>query len=104
MTDVLRAIKLTLRSEQGARVAELEWRPGGTTIVFATDTMRPAAERWIQHGLFEWIGPDDDAMPRTTASASPDFLPRLEEYLAQQFRFRMACEKIIERVPDAVAV
>jgi hypothetical protein len=104
MTDILRAIKLTIRSEQGARVVELEWRPGGTTILFATDTMRPAAERWIAQGLSEWVGPDDDAMPRTTASASADFLPRLEDYLAQQFRFRMACEKIFERVPDALAV
>jgi hypothetical protein len=43
-------------------------------------------------------------MPRTTASTSADFLPRLEDYLAQQFRFRMACEKVFERVPDALAV
>jgi hypothetical protein len=104
MTDFLRAIKLTIRSEQGTRVAELEWRPGGTTIVFATDTMRPAVERWIEHGLAEWVGADDEAMPRKTASTSPEFLPRLEDYLAQQFRFRMAREKIIERIPDAVAV
>jgi hypothetical protein len=30
--------------------------------------------------------------------------PAAEEYLARQFRFRMAREKIIKRTPDALAV
>jgi hypothetical protein len=43
-------------------------------------------------------------MPQTTPPTSPDVLPRPEEYLARQFRFRMAREKIIKRTPDAMAV
>lgn len=104
MIEALRAITLTIRSERGIRVAELEWRDGVTAVVFATETMRPAVERWLEHGLREWVGAAEDATPRSTSSTSPDFLPRLEEYLAKQFRFRLTCRTVVELLPYTTTI
>ncbi len=104
MIEALRAITLTIRSQGGTPVAELEWRDGATKVLFATETLRPAAQRWLEHGLTEWVGTGDEAVPRSTPSRSPEFLPRLEEYLAGQFRFRITCKKVVEQVPYATVV
>jgi hypothetical protein len=96
---VPREITLTIRSQRGDLAAELRWRDGRTELIRSTELMKVDAERWIRLGLDEWIGEGDGAEPRTTPSHSPEFLPRLGDYLARQFTFRISCERLI--VADA---
>lgn len=64
----------------------LHQRRNETIIVsLSKESLRPACLRWIEKGLHEWVGKGDEAHPRHTLSSSPDFLPRLKDYLFFQF-------------------
>ena len=70
---------------------DLEYHLGFVKINFAKEELRPAVQRWLDHGLNEWVMegtyPNLDHYPRSTTSEHPDFLPRLRDYLARQFHF-----------------
>jgi len=60
-----------------------------TSLLVATDRLRPAAERWITQGLDEYVGYSFDLEPRHTPSSAEEFLPRLKTYLDTQFDFKI---------------
>lgn len=76
-------MKLTICSEAGERLVELEWHDQKTSILFATDDMRPAAERWIAQGIAEWV--NGGQTQRSTASSDARFLLHLRCHLLSQF-------------------
>lgn len=73
-------------------VLDMSWEDGVVTIHSATEGMRTAADRWVGHGLHEWVDDPADpgwSRPRTTLVTSPDFLLRLHAYLQFQSGFQM---------------
>lgn len=83
----MRKITLTLMFEDGSRIAELSWIANRTQIVFAKETLSSELEQLVADGLSEWVGPEEDPIPRMTPSSDPRFLERLAAYLRRQFRF-----------------
>lgn len=80
-------ITLSLTFEDRSRVADLSWVANRTQIVFATESLRSELERLMEDGLSEWVGPEEDPIPRMTPSSDWRFLERLAAYLRRQFRF-----------------
>jgi hypothetical protein len=83
----MRMIVLSLMFEDGSRIAELSWIADRTQIVFAKESLRSELEQIVKDGLSEWVGPEEDPVPRMTPSSDPRFLERLAAYLRRQFRF-----------------
>jgi len=84
--NILRVQKLTIVSETAGAIVVLGWRsPGVASVILATENMRPAVDRWLQHGVQELVEEDGSVVPRVTTQESPEFLPRLKAYLERQF-------------------
>jgi hypothetical protein len=75
---------------------------GQTTCILEcpSERMRTAGKRWIDHGLNELVGAE--CLPRLTLRSSPEFLPRLAEYLRSQFQFQVDLQFQVD--PDLVSV
>lgn len=76
----------------------LEYKNGATSIIYTSHRLKNDVEKWVDHGLHEWYRENeiDGAYPRSTESSSPDFLPRLKDYLDKQFGYHFQL-KIGER-------
>lgn len=80
---------LTVTAFDGELLFRMSWA-GTAVLLSARRDMRPPAERWIAHGLMEWINIPTQAAPhlipesRHTLADSPDFLPRLADYIRRQ--------------------
>jgi hypothetical protein len=69
-------------------IASFSWANGATTITFAKEDLSHELQKFIDQGLSEWIGPDDDAKPRVTLSGDAFFLPNLGAYIQKQSGMR----------------
>jgi len=85
-------MNLKIFNSKGKLLVHLRQHLGVTTIIEATDDLRPAAQRWLDNGLSEWVdGPPisggvyQGSMPRHTPVSSPEFLFRIRDYLQRQF-------------------
>lgn len=84
--NVLRVQKLTITSESAGAIVVLGWRsPGIASVIVTTESMRPAVDRWLRHGVQELVEDGGSVVPRVTPPESPEFLPRLKAYLERQF-------------------
>ncbi len=86
---------LAIRTPEGATVARLTWQDGRAAGQSLSPDLDADVARWVRDGLDEWVGEGVDATPRSTPSASPEFLDRLEAYLGRQFE-----EYVMERYED----
>lgn len=69
---------------------DLVWGAGAAHAREVLPDLAESTQRWIEHGLDEWVGDRGNRHPRHTPSSSPEFLPRLRDYLAGQFNFDYA--------------
>jgi hypothetical protein len=99
-----REITLTVRSERGEVLAVLAWQKGATEVRQVKSTIAGTVQRWIDHGLDEWVGEGDASEPRTTPSSAPEFLARLEDHLARQFSFRLRLDTVVQQARPASVV
>jgi hypothetical protein len=72
------AARLIARRKDGVVVAVLERTAVATTIVSATERVRPDLERWLR-GLYEFVGSPGDQRPRKTLPGDPSLLDRVAE-------------------------
>lgn len=77
---------------------DLESQQGYITVHFVKEDLQSAVQRWLDHGLHEWVSLTDDGLaydkydhqdmhPRSTLANQPEFIPRLKNYLQRQFSF-----------------
>jgi hypothetical protein len=81
---------LSIRSARGEVLAELVWCDGVTFSRRVEPSLLNTVKRWIEDGLIDWVGEGENAVQVFTPSTAPEFLERLETYLARQFSFRLA--------------
>lgn len=79
-----------IQSHDGVdRLAVLEWEDGTLRILEASPGLRVAFERWVAHGLMDWVeAPYADS--RITLVTDPAFLPRLREHLRRVSGFQIS--------------
>jgi hypothetical protein len=83
-----RTVQLTVRSRDNVdRLAELVWESGTIQIRHATENLRTAITRWMQHGLTDTTGTRMDPELRHTQSDDPRFLEHLDDYLKRSSGF-----------------
>lgn len=83
-----RMVLLSVRSRDNVdRLAELVWESGIVQIRYATEKLRVAIARWIQHGLVDMSGARFDPELRHTGSDDPRFLEHLNSYLKRSSGF-----------------
>ena len=83
-----RTVLLSVRSRDNVdQLAELVWESGIVQIRYATDTLRIAIARWIQHGLVDMSGAQLDPELRHTGADDPRFLEHLNSYLKRSSDF-----------------
>ena len=67
---------------------DLEYYDSKTHVNYIKDRLKDDTERWLNHGLIEWIrvgkrtDPDYHSYQRVTQSTDPEFLPRVKNYLS----------------------
>jgi hypothetical protein len=79
---------LNICAADGKPLAIFVSMAGSISLSWVTDRMRSDAEKWLDQGLSEWISTSDGFSPRLTPATQPDFLPRLQRYLENQFSFK----------------
>lgn len=85
----LHNIHLLIQSERGEVLGELVWENEHTRAQNVKPSIESAVNRWIWFGIDEFIGEGESLRSRTTRSSEPEFLVRLEAYIAKQFHFRL---------------
>lgn len=78
-------LTLTVRDHDGNEVFTLSQSRGVAHRETAIASHEASVERWLTQGLLEWIGERGARVPRETPPSSPEFLPRLRDYLLSQF-------------------
>jgi len=92
------AQRLVMKSWGTDEVAfSLLWCGGEVEVESVAEDLRSAVERWLQHGVTEWIGSRRFPCQRTTRPESPDFLANLRDYLLRQ---TSSLEITLEEVSD----
>ena len=67
-------------------IASFKWSPdrgGHTVLTFAKEDFGSELQKFIDHGLGEWIPGEGGEKPRCTLSSDAYFLPNLGAYIRQ---------------------
>lgn len=76
---------MTILEHDDTILIRLVREKGRVRVEDAKENMRPTGDRWIRHGLAEYVGPRTNPEPRHTVSDHPEFLARLKGHLEPQF-------------------
>lgn len=75
--------------DQDELLVHINYHLGVAKIVYSEPSLRPAAERWIEHGVRGWREVQGISVSYTksvtTPSSYPDFLFKLKDNLEKQF-------------------